>query len=457
MNNENNDNKENEIQNPFMRKSVITRSPTTPVMDKAQTNSDSFRVGNVGKLGEKIEKLIEFLKTRSNVHKDIVMMSREIQALYMQMSNELNVADKPVLVAKETQTEEVAGPSSVQLATPKRKRETNVLVTKETQTEEAARPSSVQLATPKRKRETNVLSPKGNKPKKKKDTTLLFQKKIVDITGSIETGVTATVKSDSQTANQDWVKVRPRAKNRRKSVRPDALIIKACGDSTYADILKEVKSKPELNELGQNVKNIRKTEKGELLLELNKPAHQSTCEFRLAVAKVLGKDAEVRALSQEVEIEIRDIDEVTTKKEVYEALINKSEAFRDLQATAIKSLRRAYGGTQTAKISLGATLANQLVQMAKIRIGWVICRIREKLSPRRCFKCLDFGHPAAKCKGHDNSDKCLRCGEPGHKIGTCSNKSSCLLCKSKPNAACDHVTGCTVCPYYKKALHQLRK
>lgn len=438
-NNNKNKNKENEkregnmegngMENPFVRKSVITRSPPAAVSTRTVTDSDEPRSGNVKRLGEKISKLVEFLKTRSNVHKDIVTMSREIQAVYMQMSDELDRGS----VNKDKQ----------------------ILMSRETQTEEVARPNRVQLETPKRKRDPNTLSPKGNRSKKKKDTTP--NKTVRNTERIVPSGTRVPDGANSMATEPDWVKVRPRAKNRKRPARPDALIIRTCGDVSYADILRQVKSDPKLNDLGHNVRNIRKTEKGELLLELNKPAHQNIGEFRLTVEEVLGTVAEVRALSHEVVIEIRDIDEVTTREDIYEALTNRSDDFKSLQPSAIKSLRRAYGGTQTATIGLSAILASRLVEAAKIRIGWVVCRIREKLSLRRCYKCLDYGHIAAKCKGTDHSDKCLKCGESGHKIVTCSKEPSCMLCRSaESNANSDHVAGCTVCPYYRKALQLIR-
>lgn len=104
------------------------------------------------------------------------------------------------------------------------------------------------------------------------------------------------------------------------------------------------------------MKSIRKTGKGELLFELNRPAHQNTGEFRSAIEEVLGDVAKVRSLSHEVNIEIRDIDEVTSKEDIYEALVKISDEFESLHPTAVKSLRRAYGGTQTATIGVSAIL-----------------------------------------------------------------------------------------------------
>lgn len=445
-NNYNKKNKDDEIDsvgldNPFIRKSGIMRSPPTNVASKPAVNSRIPQGNSVERLGAKISELVAFLKTKSNIHRDIVIMTNQIQAIFLQMSAELNSAPvtcpKPVLLSSETQTEKVRNPQQPQFVTPKRKRE------------------------------NTTLSPKGGIPKKKKNGT---PKKVKETGKKVIETPTDTTSSDGKTTDtnsgkvveakksSEWIRVRGKAKNRRKTARPDALVIQTCGEKSYADILKKVKSDPKLDILGQSVRTIRKTAKGELLLELSKPAHRNTGEFRQTMEEVLGTAAEVRALTHEIALEIKDIDEVTTSDEVYTALVNVSDDFKSLQKSTIKSIRKAYGGTQTAVIGLSAGLANRLLEISKIRIGWVMCRIREKLTPRRCYKCMEFGHNSSKCRSQNNhSDKCLQCGEAGHKIKTCKNNPSCLLCRSTAlNRKSDHVTGCVVCPYYKKAIQNLR-
>ncbi|KAI8115399.1 hypothetical protein CVS40_12361 [Lucilia cuprina] len=275
-----------------------------------------------------------------------------------------------------------------------------------TQREETVRPQPSQLNTPKRKRDQVSQSPKGNNPKKKKNVKTPKQ------TSENKENKTSPNSKDENVektgTEPKWVKVNPRARKKKKYTRPDALVIERCGETSYADILKKVKTDPKLVVLGQNVKSIRKTAKGELLLELNKSAHQSTSEFSQTVKEVIGTDAAVRVMVNEVFLEIKDIDEITTKEEVHEALVNLSEDFKEVRLTVVKSMRKAYGGTQIATIGINAILANKLIELSKIRIGWVICRIREKVAPRRCFKCLEFGHPAAKCKStNDYTNNCL--------------------------------------------------
>lgn len=466
MNNTNNNNKNKNKNNEdrelegsiFGRSSMIMRSPSDATVSDIAENrqnevpfknseastasasvviSGSTKIRNVEKLGNKISSLSAFLKTKTNIHKEIHSLCREIEALFMHVNEEVR-CDKP---------------TCSNAALP-------CLINVETQTNEIIKHRVDQFGTPKRKLGTTTVSPNGRKAKKKKATSPNKEERNNPTgNGTTENVTTATdVNSETAETNASWEKVRKKGKRKKIPARPDAIVIQTRGESSYADILRKVKSDPKLIVLGQNVRNIRKTQKGDLLLELNKPSHQRTGDFRHTVEEVLGVDAEVRALTQEVLLEIKDIDEITTKEDVHAALINVAEEFKSVELSAIKSLRNAYGGTQTAIIGLSAGLANRFVEIGKIRIGWVYCRIRKKLVPRRCYKCLDFGHIAAKCVSeYDNSGKCLKCGETGHKIRTCRNNPSCMLCKNaEDRRKSDHVTGCAICPSYKKASAQIK-
>lgn len=316
-----------------------------------------------------------------------------------------------------------------------------VLLSKETQTEAAK-----VIATPATKRKTRTRSPST-------DTTEGPPGKKSNTEGKQTPKISIPVAKPKE---PDWTRVEKKNKVKKKSVRPDALVIKSCSDMSYAEILKKVKADGKLTNLGDNVRSIRKTENGELLVELNKAEHENLHQFQEAMKSVLGNDADVRSVTHEVMLEIKDIDEITTKEEILESLNKVADSMNDINISAIKSLRRAYGNTQTALLSLSAPLANALLTMAKIKIGWVVCRIRQKITPRKCFKCLDYGHIAAKCKSEmDYRDCCIKCGENGHKIRDCKNTPKCLLCSGGKETS-NHVTGSVVCPKYKKAVELLK-
>ncbi|KAH8397739.1 hypothetical protein KR215_000933, partial [Drosophila sulfurigaster] len=147
--------------------------------------------------------------------------------------------------------------------------------------------------------------------------------------------------------------------------------------------MRSVKTEPRLKDLAQLVKGIRKTAKGELLFELVRASDPNTKVLQEAVSTLLGDKAEVRMLSETVSLEVKDIDELTTEAEILEALVTQFGG-TDISRSSLQSLRPAYGGTQTATLRVSGGLAGKLLSAGKIRIGWVICRIRQKAAVWSC-------------------------------------------------------------------------
>ena len=122
--------------------------------------------------------------------------------------------------------------------------------------------------------------------------------------------------------NEEWRKVKrkrkpkkkgpkppsaPVTKPRRVWQRPEALVIGEAVGTSYADILRKVKEDPSLKDLGEKVVAVRRTQKGNLLIELKRVQGVHSVDYKAQVEKVVGEAAKVRALSQEVSIECRGV------------------------------------------------------------------------------------------------------------------------------------------------------
>lgn len=165
-----------------------------------------------------------------------------------------------------------------------------------------------------------------------------------------------------------------------------------------------------------------------------------------AISLKLGESANVETRKDEMTLEIRDLDELTTSAEVCDALSKTLEV--DIETAAIKSVRKAYNSTQTAVVRLSKSLARKILDSGRLRIGWVSCRVRERVDVRKCYRCWGFGHLARDCKGTDRSKCCLRCSETGHTREACkSEEAKCILCRDRRN----HPTGSFKCPAYQAA------
>ncbi|KAK9687556.1 hypothetical protein QE152_g36183 [Popillia japonica] len=95
-------------------------------------------------------------------------------------------------------------------------------------------------------------------------------------------------------------------------------VLVKCGKSTYADLLKTVKEKVDLNRVGVNVKTIKKTARGDLMLEVDGDVRKADV-LKEAISKKINND--VKVANNMTTIHILDIDITTTKEEV-ERVIN---------------------------------------------------------------------------------------------------------------------------------------
>lgn len=245
-------------------------------------------------------------------------------------------------------------------------------------------------------------------------------------------------------------KPKPQTKEvKRVRQKPDALLIGADEGTTYAEILRKIRTDTKLKELGTQVVNVRKTRNGQMLFELKKDSTVKSTECKALVAEVLGDKISVRAMSQDVLIECRNLDEITTEDEVRDAL-KVQFTLGDIAQTAPIKMRNGYGSTQIATIKVPAEAANQLLKAGKMRVGWTVCPLQIPKQLLRCFKCLGFGHRGPECKGVNRSNNCWKCGGTGHKAAGCNNEPKCMLClPSEGNA---HKTGSFKCKAYKEAL-----
>ncbi|XP_060665565.1 uncharacterized protein LOC132797808 [Drosophila nasuta] len=238
---------------------------------------------------------------------------------------------------------------------------------------------------------------------------------------------------------------------RLESAKPDAVIVSAPANTSYADILRSVKSEPKLKELGQHVRGIRKTLKGELLFELSKPSDPNTKVFQEAIKEFLGPSIDVRSLTKMTSIEVKDLDEVTSGEELLEAIITQFGEIGVNQSSII-TIRRSYGSRQTASLRIPVDSAAKLLKAGKLRVGWNTCRIRRKIQPIRCYRCMEFGHIQSRCTAEaDCSGNCYNYGEAGHQAKTCSKKPKCILCSRKGEEDSAHTTTSIRCPYQSKA------
>lgn len=200
---------------------------------------------------------------------------------------------------------------------------------------------------------------------------------------------------------------------RQPRARPLAIAV-AMNDKDFPELLKTVKRNVVPTVIGDSITKMRRTHRGELLIEV-RGGTDSAEKIRDELARTLGTDARVRKLESTSPVEICDLDEVTTKEEV----LGTITSFLGFEGARVVSIRKAYGGSQTAVVVLPSGMAGKLCTAGRLRVGLISARVRPTELRLRCFRCFAFGHTMQECTGTDCGTCCWRCGGEGHLSRDC--------------------------------------
>lgn len=237
----------------------------------------------------------------------------------------------------------------------------------------------------------------------------------------------------------------PRYKWARRRKKGEALIL-TTEESKYPEVIRSMRAESELKDLGAAVRDVRRTRTGEVILQLKRDTGRNCSTYKEMVEKVLGEGVKVRAITTEVTLQIKNLDEVTEESEVARALLEQCQV-----SVATEAVRRRKGpqGTQVATVRVQEADAKKVLKVGKLKIGWSICPTSIPHRPEVCFRCYEYGHKSWSCQGPDRTNVCRRCSEAGHKARDCKRPLKCAVCSGKPNDK--HAMGGPMCPAFKPA------
>lgn len=257
-----------------------------------------------------------------------------------------------------------------------------------------------------------------------------------------------TIEYISKQENIEWVVLNPKDKkvsraNTSQTVQGDTVVI-STGSSSYSDVLKTMKQNLDMDSMGVRVKQLRKSNNGDLIIKIVGEKDRIT-SVKDEIAKTL-PSTKVALKRDDKVYNILDMDDVTTEEEVLDCL--SRETGIEKKDLTLKSLRSNVRGSQTAAISVPAAKANQIDKLqGKVKIGWLRCRIKRKVQLVRCYRCLEYGHKTFECKGEDKSGNCMNCGKKGHLAKSCSEGAYCGTCKTE-----GHRMDSMKCPLFREQI-----
>ncbi|XP_044592005.1 uncharacterized protein LOC123270132 [Cotesia glomerata] len=231
----------------------------------------------------------------------------------------------------------------------------------------------------------------------------------------------------------------------------------AWGDTwTKADLLKEIKAKVNPTETGVDIKSIKQTKRGGVLLEIGRKTEDTTA-FTAAIKTATANIGTVRTLTPKATIEILDLDAITTENDVREAL--KRDFTDSLEIKRVNLTKPTRRGNRAAFCEIDEASAFKILDKARIMIGWVNCRIRPVVKVTRCIRCLGYGHATNSCKGPDRSKCCFKCGGGNHKAADCVEQPKCFFCTEEqeaPDSLC-HIPASGAYKVFRTALAEATK
>ena len=220
------------------------------------------------------------------------------------------------------------------------------------------------------------------------------------------------------------------------------MLIKPATRKTFNDMVKTIRARVNPTRQGVEVTAFRKTKSGALILKIRNDTVESA-GFKKSIEEAVGTDGSIRNLTSRVQLDILDLDCVATIQDVEEAL--RKETGRDGDFGV-----HIFGPNKAEQYMAVCDLEVQEAKTLK-------CHIRRRLTVKRCFKCLGYGHTKATCKGPDRSECCRKCGAKEHVGRDCKAEPKCFLYSEKSERKVDHLPGVDECANFRAALEECRK
>ncbi|XP_057656717.1 uncharacterized protein LOC130894134 [Diorhabda carinulata] len=201
------------------------------------------------------------------------------------------------------------------------------------------------------------------------------------------------------------------------------------GDKNFSDVLKNIKNVVNVEKIGVKVETVRKTGGGDLLVKIK---GQGAAErLKEEIKSRIGTKMDMTVKRKESVFTVMEVDPSITPSELKEVVCEWTGI--DREEIEVRGMRESRGGGQTATLAIREERAAALRSAQKIKVHWQYCSVKERFTPLRFYRCLEYGHSTYNCSGKDRSRCCFKCIKEGHRAQECQNEAWCLSCDDKGN------------------------
>lgn len=226
------------------------------------------------------------------------------------------------------------------------------------------------------------------------------------------------------------------------------VVMKPVG-KTFADMLKDVKTKLNFEDQGVTLQRVSATKDGEIRLQVQETRIGGRVKFTKTLAdRAAELHSEVRVITRKMTLAIRGLDVTIEMTDLEEAL---KEAGIDYDTINLAEVKEGHSGVRTAIVRLEREAGIKLLKQQTIVVGWSKCkaRVTEWEQPKCCYKCQKFGHEMRDCKDESGTKRCYRCGDSAHIAKACTAEQKCYVCGVN-----DHRADSIRCPKYQATRQQ---
>lgn len=232
-----------------------------------------------------------------------------------------------------------------------------------------------------------------------------------------------------------------------KQTNNGSVLIEGLGDS-YAEVLKKLRTEVVAEDFGVRVERVNQTSSGVARLSIVELEKGGKEKLGKRIRELIPEKCSVQTSGASKPIIIKDIGVDIELEEVKLAVCKQLSL--EASEVRVNNFGKVFRGHKDVTVYVPSAKRAEIVNGRFIKIGWSMCRIRDRIDPGLCNQCQKVGHKT--CKEPKAPRRCLTCGGTDHLAKECNNSEHCFTCNVDGHRATS-----MACPIYKQLVKDARR